>query len=206
MQSKIDLIFKTFAKINPHPQTELEYTNNFTLLVAVVLSAQATDKQVNIATKSLFNIYDTPEKMHKLGVEDLKSYIKSINYFNTKAKNIINLSEILINKYNSSIPERLEDLMSLPGVGRKTANVVLNCAFGAGVIPVDTHIFRVSKRLGLAHGNSPEKVEMELMQHIPTNWLDRAHHWLVLHGRYICKARKPLCESCPVNKWCEYYS
>lgn len=206
MQSRLTHIFETFEKLDPSPKTELEYTNNFTLLVAVVLSAQATDKRVNIITKNLFPQYDTPAKILELGIDGLKEYIKSINYFNTKAKNILALSEALINKYHSSVPCNMEDLTSLPGVGRKTANVVLNCAFGDSVMPVDTHIFRVAKRLGIADGNSPEKVEAELMNIIPDKWLDRAHHWLVLHGRYICKARTPLCESCPVNKWCEYYS
>ena len=198
-------IFCTFSKLNPSPRTELEYTNNFTLLIAVILSAQATDKRVNIISKPLFLQYDTPEKIVSLGLEGLKEYIKSINYFNTKAKNIISMSQRLIEEYNSIVPSELDDLTSLPGVGRKTANVVRTCAFGLVAIPVDTHVLRVAHRLGIAHGKTPDKVEQELMVNIPKEWLMHAHHWLVLHGRYICKARKPLCKECPVSKWCEYY-
>lgn len=202
----ISQIFSTFSKLNPHPKTELEYTNNFTLLIAVVLSAQATDKRVNIITKDLFAKYDTPEKIVALGLEGLKTHIKSINYFNTKAKNIIALSQKLIDKYNSTVPSSLQDLTSLPGVGRKTANVVRACAFDIVAIPVDTHVLRVAHRLGIAHSKTPHQVEHELMANIPKEWQMHAHHWLVLHGRYICKARKPLCEECPVSRWCEYYS
>ena len=206
MNSNINNIFSTFASLNPSPETELNYTNNFTLLIAVVLSAQMTDKGVNIVTKDLFAQCDTPEKILALGIDGLKEYIKRINYYNTKAKNIIALSKILVEKYESSVPDNMDDLMTLPGVGRKTANVVMNCAFSAHVMPVDTHVFRVATRLGIATGLTPEKVEQELLSNIPAKWLDHAHHWLVLHGRYICKARKPLCEECPVNKWCKYYS
>jgi endonuclease-3 len=206
MNTHINDIFETFANLNPEPNTELEFTNNFTLLIAVVLSAQMTDKGVNIATKELFAKYDSPEKIIELGQDGLKEHIKRINYYNTKAKNIIALSHILVEKYNSSVPDDMDALTSLPGVGRKTANVVMNCAFGAHAMPVDTHVFRVAKRLGIAYGDNPEKVENELLTNIPKNWLNHAHHWLVLHGRYICKARKPLCEICPVNKWCEYYN
>ena len=205
MNTHINDIFETFANLNPEPNTELEFTNNFTLLIAVVLSAQMTDKGVNIATKELFAKYDSPEKILALGLDGLKEHIKRINYYNTKAKNIIALSRILVEKYNSSVPDDMDALTSLPGVGRKTANVVMNCAFGAHAMPVDTHVFRVAKRLGIAYGDNPEKVENELLTNIPKNWINHAHHWLVLHGRYICKARKPLCEVCPVNKWCEYY-
>lgn len=206
MTSKLNNIFQIFHDLNPNPQTELEYTNNFTLLIAVVLSAQMTDKGVNIVTKELFAKYDTPQKIISLGLDGLKEHIKRINYYNTKAKNIIALSRILIDKYNTEVPSNMEDLISLPGVGRKTANVLMNCAFGAHVMPVDTHVFRVAKRLGIASGNTPEKVENELLTNIPKKWLGNAHHWLVLHGRYICKARTPLCEICPVNKWCAYYN
>ena len=206
MNTHINDIFETFANLNPEPNTELEFTNNFTLLIAVVLSAQMTDKGVNIATKELFAKYDSPEKILALGLDGLKEHIKRINYYNTKAKNIIALSRILVEKYNSSVPDDMDALTSLPGVGRKTANVVMNCAFGAHAMPVDTHVFRVAKRLGIAYGDNPEKVENELLTNIPKNWINHAHHWLVLHGRYICKARKPLCEICPVNKWCEYYN
>jgi len=203
--AQINHIFDTFASLNPSPKTELAFSNNFTLLIAVILSAQMTDKGVNIATKGLFATYDSPEKIIALGIDGLREYIKSVNYYNTKAKNIIALSHILVEKYNSEVPDNIEDLTSLPGVGKKTANVVLNCAFGMYAMPVDTHVFRVSKRLGIASGNSPEKVEDELLVNIPKKWLEHAHHWLVLHGRYTCKARKPLCSVCDVNQCCEYY-
>jgi endonuclease-3 len=206
MNTHIHQIFSTFSAINPSPETELYYTNNFTLLIAVVLSAQMTDKGVNLATKDLFAKYDSPTKILALGLDGLKEHIKSINYYHTKAKNIIALSQILVEKYHSSVPDNMDDLMTLPGVGRKTANVVMNCAFGAHVMPVDTHVFRVATRLGVAVGATPEKVEQELLTNIPAKWLGHAHHWLVLHGRYICKARKPLCEECPVSKWCKYYT
>ena len=203
---KIEEIFTTFEQINPQPQTELDYTNNFTLLVAVVLSAQATDKSVNLATQDLFKKHDSPEKIIELGIDGLKPYIKTINFYPTKAKNIIALSEILIKKYNSQVPNNLDDLTTLPGVGRKTANVVLGAAFGIAVMPVDTHVSRVAIRLALAKPLTPDKIEKELVEKIPEKWLYNAHHWLVLHGRYICKARKPLCDICPVSKFCEYYS
>ncbi len=206
MQAKIiDKIFALFQQYNKHPKTELEYTNNFTLLVAVILSAQATDISVNKATKELFQYYDTPEKMLELGVEGLKNYTKTIGLYNTKSANIIALCQILINQYNSQIPDSFEQLITLPGVGRKTANVVLNCCFNKPTIAVDTHVFRVSKRLGIAKENTPEKVEKELLKKIPIRWLKYAHHWLILHGRYICKAKKPNCNICKVAKYCEYY-
>jgi endonuclease-3 len=206
MDLNINKIFETFSKENPNPKTELDYTNNFTLLIAVVLSAQATDKRVNIVTKTLFEKYDTPEKIITLGLEGLKDYIKSINYYNTKAKNIMLLSQILIDQYHSVIPDSLHALTTLPGVGRKTANVVLNCAFGIATIPVDTHILRVAKRIGFSTNNIPDKVEQDLIKIIPQKWLDYAHHWLVLHGRYICKARKPMCEICPIRDYCKHYT
>nr|WP_253308432.1 endonuclease III [Rickettsia endosymbiont of Ceutorhynchus assimilis] len=202
----VDKIFKILSDNNENPKTELEYKNDFTLLVAVILSAQATDISVNLATKSLFEVYDTPEKVLRLGEEGLKNYIKSIGLFNAKAKNIISLCSLLINNYHSRVPHGFEELIKLPGVGRKTANVILNCLFQQPTIAVDTHVFRVAKRLGLAKGNSPEKVEAELLQIIGKKWLAHAHHWLVLHGRYICKARKPECAICPIRKYCEYYS
>ena len=206
MNSHINHIFATFSALNPSPKTELNYTNNFTLLLSVVLSAQMTDKGVNLVTPALFAKCDTPEQIVSLGINGLKEHIKKINYYNTKAKNIIALSEILINKFHSSVPDNMDDLMTLPGVGRKTANVVMNCAFGAHVMPVDTHVFRVATRLGIASGATPEKVEFSLLKNIPQKWLEHAHHWLVLHGRYVCKARKPLCEECSVKEWCEYYA
>lgn len=201
---EIDLFFQKLSAHDPNPQGELYSINPFTLLVAVVLSAQATDKGVNKATVALFKVAPTPEKMFALGEEGLKGYIKTIGLFNTKARNIIALSQSLIKNFGSEVPHRREDLESLPGVGRKTANVVLNAAFQEPVIAVDTHIFRVSNRTGLAPGKTPLEVEKELMKRVPPHWLLKAHHWLVLHGRYICKARKPLCPTCPVRHECRY--
>lgn len=206
MQAQIvNKIFEILSKNNENPKTELVYKNDFTLLVAVILSAQATDISVNLATKSLFEIYDTPEQILNLGEEGLKKYIKSIGLFNSKAKNIIALCKILISDHQSSVPNSFEELVKLPGVGRKTANVVLNCLFGLPTMAVDTHVFRVAKRIGLAKGNSPEAVEKELLQIIDGKWQGHAHHWLILHGRYICKARKPDCDICPIKEYCEYY-
>jgi endonuclease-3 len=205
-QNKINKIFTIFDANNSEPKTELVYKNNYTLLISVVLSAQATDKGVNLATKSLFEKYDTPEKILSLGLEGLKQYVKTINYYPTKAKNIIGLSEILIKNYNSVVPDNLEDLIMLPGVGRKTANVVIGAGFGKAAMPVDTHVFRVATRLGIGSAKTPTKMEHELVANIPKKWLYNAHHWLVLHGRYICKARKPLCEECLVKEYCDYYS
>lgn len=202
--SEIERFFEHLHAENPEPKGELFSTNHFTLLIAVVLSAQATDKGVNKATPALFEIADTPEKMLSLGEEGLKKYINTIGLYNSKAKNIIALCVKLINDYKCQVPKNREDLESLPGVGRKTANVVLNAAFDEAVIAVDTHIFRVANRTGLAHGKTPEAVEKELMKRIPQKWLLPAHHWLVLHGRYICKARTPLCPLCPVREECHY--
>jgi len=201
---EIDLFFEKLSAHSPNPQGELYSINPFTLLVAVVLSAQATDKGVNKATAELFKVAPTPEKMAALGEDGLKAYIKTIGLFNAKARNIIALSQRLIADFKSQIPSKREDLESLPGVGRKTANVVLNAAFHEPVIAVDTHIFRVSNRTGLALGKTPLEVEKNLMKRVPARWLIKAHHWLVLHGRYICKARKPLCPTCPVRHECHY--
>ncbi len=195
-------IFRRFAEQAPHPVTELRYTNHYTLLVAIVLSAQATDVGVNKATAPLFENVDTPEKMLELGEEGLKSYIKTIGLFNSKAKNIIALSHMLVEQHHSTVPHTLEELEMLPGVGRKTANVLLNCAFGEATIAVDTHVFRVSHRIGLAQHPTPYGTEQELLQIIPAIWQQHAHHWLILHGRYVCKARKPACEHCLINDIC----
>ncbi|MCZ6886534.1 MAG: endonuclease III [Rickettsia endosymbiont of Ixodes persulcatus] len=206
MQAQIvNKIFEILSKNNPNPKTELIYKNDFTLLVAVILSAQATDISVNLATKSLFEIYDTPKKILELSEEELKKYIKSIGLFNSKAKNIIALCKILIDEYDGSVPNSFKELVKLPGVGRKTANVVLNCLFSMPTMAVDTHVFRVAKRIRLAKGGTPEVVEKELLRIIDEKWLTHAHHWLILHGRYICKARKPDCDICPIKKYCEYY-
>ncbi len=201
----VDKIFEKLSNKNQNPTTELLYKNEFTLLVAVILSAQATDISVNIATKPLFEQFDTPEKMVSLGAEGLKKYIRSIGLFNSKAKNIIALSNLLIKHYNSRVPNCFEALLQLPGVGRKTANVVLNCLFNEPTIAVDTHVFRVAKRIGLAKGKTPKKVESELLKTIDQKWLKHAHHWLILHGRYICKARKPNCSDCLIKAYCTYY-
>ena len=201
---EIERFFEKLSALNPNPKGELSATNPFTLLIAVVLSAQATDKGVNKATKELFKVADTPQKMLALGEEGLKRYIKTIGLYNTKARNIIALCQRLVSDFNGEVPEKQEDLESLPGVGRKTANVVLNTAFHQPVIAVDTHVFRVANRTGLAIGKTPLEMEKELMKRIPARWLKNAHHWLVLHGRYICKARKPLCPACPVREECHY--
>jgi endonuclease-3 len=204
-KSLIRGIFHCFENAKPAPAVELEYVNNFTLLVAIVLSARATDVGVNKATKSLFSAYSTPEAMVALGIEGLKPYISTIGLYPTKAKNIIALSNILIDQYSSEVPDDFACLIGLPGVGRKTANVFLNTVFGAAVIPVDTHVFRVSKRLGIAKSNSVLGVERELMEKVPVQYLSRVSNWFVLHGRYICKARKPLCNQCMIKDYCEYY-
>lgn len=203
-RKQIHEFFRRLQAVNPEPKSDLEYTNPYTLLVAVVLSAQATDIGVNKATKALFKIVDTPEKMVRLGLEKLKDHIKTIGLYNTKAKNVIALSEILVKEHNGKIPNTREELQKLPGVGRKTANVVLNVAFGESTMAVDTHIFRVSNRTGLAPGKTPEKVEEALMKVVPEEFGLYAHHWLILHGRYTCKARKPLCAQCGVYDLCEY--
>ncbi|HJS40694.1 MAG TPA: endonuclease III [Sphingomicrobium sp.] len=196
--------FRRLAELNPAPETELEYKNPYTLLVAVVLSAQATDVSVNLATRDLFRTVDTPERMVALGEEALKTHIKTIGLFNTKAKNVIALSERLIAEHGGRVPASREALKSLPGVGRKTANVVLNTAFGEETFAVDTHIFRVANRTGLAPGKNPLEVELKLEKVTPQPFRRGAHHWLILHGRYICKARKPECWRCPVFDLCAY--
>jgi len=203
-RDKIREFFKRLHAINPEPKGELEWTNPFTLLIAVVLSAQATDKGVNKATPALFKAADTPEKMAKLGEEKIRHYIKTIGLFNTKAKNVHALSQILIDQYGGKVPANLNELVKLPGVGRKTANVVLNMAFGQPTMAVDTHIFRVSNRTGLAPGPTVEKVEEKLEKVVPEEYRLHAHHWLILHGRYICIARKPKCHECPVVDLCAY--
>ena len=196
--------FERLAEDNPNPQGELDYVNNFTLLVAVVLSAQATDVGVNKATKNLWPVGDTPEKILALGEDGLKHYIKTIGLFNSKAKNVIKLCEALITKHGSQVPDTLEELQALAGVGRKTANVVLNIAFGHPTCAVDTHIFRVSNRTGLAPGKNVDRVEDALTKVIPAPFALHAHHWLILLGRYICKARKPDCAKCKLIDICKF--
>ena len=197
-------IFSRLRDDNPHPTTELNYSTPFELLIAVILSAQATDVGVNKATDKLFPVANTPEAIHALGVDGLSEYIKTIGLFNTKAKNVIETCRILIEKHGSQVPETREELEALPGVGRKTANVVLNTAFGHPVMAVDTHIFRVSNRTGIAPGKTVLEVEKKLMRHVPREFLQDAHHWLILHGRYVCKARTPQCGSCRIEDLCEY--
>lgn len=204
-KGNLDHIFEIFEKSNPQPRIELEYVNKFTLLVAIVLSAQSTDVGVNKATKALFAKFTTPQEFLELGLEGLRPYVKSIGLYNTKAKNIISLSGIICSKYDGQVPEDIESLISLPGVGRKSANVFLNTACGANCIGVDTHVFRVSRRIGISTGNNVLEVEKDLVERIAVKWLNRASHWLVLHGRYVCKAKKPLCSSCGIKKYCEYY-
>lgn len=201
---EIEAIFATWAKLEPHPVTELSAVNDFTLLVAIILSAQATDAGVNKATPALFKAADTPEKMLALGEAKLKDYTKTIGLFNTKAKNILAMSARLLEVYGGQIPEDRDALETLPGVGRKTANVWLNCARGVPTIAVDTHVFRVSNRLGLCETTNPLATEAALLKRIPPAYLQHAHHWLILHGRYICVARKPKCAECCVAKWCKY--
>ncbi len=202
--AEINEFFARLEARNPEPKGELEYVNEFTLLVAVVLSAQATDVGVNKATRALFKVADTPEKMLALGLDGLKSHIKTIGLYNAKAENVMLLSKRLVDVYGSEVPRDREALESLAGVGRKTANVVLNIAFGEPTCAVDTHIFRVANRTGMAPGKTPLAVEKKLMQVIPAPFARHAHHWLILHGRYICKARKPDCVACPVIDLCQF--
>ena len=201
---EIEELFARFKKNNPLPKGELNFSSPFTLLVAVVLSAQATDKSVNNVTEKLFNIADTPEKMINLGEYKIMETIKKIGLFRTKSKNVYNLSRQLVCRFDSLVPNNLNDLMSLPGVGRKTANVVLNLAFGHKTLAVDTHVFRVSLRSGLARGANVIDVEESLVSRVPKKFMKHAHHWLILHGRYVCKSRKPLCIDCIINDICLY--
>jgi endonuclease III len=203
-KANIEEFFRRLEAERPDPKGELHYVNSYTLLVAVVLSAQATDIGVNKATRPLFEIVDTPEEMVALGESKLKSYIKTIGLFNSKAKNVIALSQMLIEEHGSDVPRDRETLQKLPGVGRKTANVVLNIAFGEPTIAVDTHLFRLGNRTGLAPGKTPLAVEEKFLKAVPAHYMRHAHHWLILHGRYVCKARKPECAVCVVNDLCGF--
>jgi endonuclease-3 len=203
-KAKRQEIFERLRAANPHPTTELNFSNPFELLIAVILSAQATDKGVNRATAKLFPVANSPQAIHALGVEGLKEYIKTIGLFNSKAKNIIQTCEILIRRHNGEVPAARAALEALPGVGRKTANVVLNTAFGQATMAVDTHIFRVSNRTRIAPGKTVLEVEKRLLRLVPEEFLIDAHHWLILHGRYTCLARKPRCGSCLIEDLCEY--
>lgn len=203
-KTKRTKIFSTLRRLNPSPETELRYKSPFELLVSVILSAQATDVSVNKATEKLYRVANTPQAMLDLGVRGLKPYIKTIGLYNSKAENIIKTCRILIEEHDSEVPDSRDALEKLPGVGRKTANVILNTAFGVPTIAVDTHIFRVSNRTGIAPGKTPLDVEKRLVRLTPEEFRKDAHHWLILHGRYVCKARKPLCGECPIVDWCEY--
>lgn len=200
----INAMFRTFESLEPEPKTELEFTNPYTLLVAVILSAQATDAGVNKATPALFAAADTPQKMVRLGLEGITRYIRTIGLFNAKAKNILAMSGMLVKEYGGQVPQSRELLETLPGVGRKTANVWLNCVKGEPTMAVDTHVFRVANRTGLACAKTPLAVERKLEKVIPSRYMRHAHHWLILHGRYCCKARTPECWRCPVASWCQY--
>jgi endonuclease-3 len=202
LRERVTTIFTRLRELNPHPTTELEYTTPFELLVAVVLSAQATDVGVNKATRRLFPVANTPAAILALGEEALKRHISTIGLFNAKAKNVIALCRILVEQHGGEVPRDRASLEALPGVGRKTANVVLNTAFGELTVAVDTHIFRVARRLGLSRGKTPDAVERDLLKKIPDAFLKDAHHWLILHGRYVCKARKPDCGKCPIADLC----
>jgi len=203
-RKKITEIFIRFQQLDPNPTTELIYTTPFELLIAVILSAQATDKSVNKATKPLFKVANTPKKILQLGEKGLLPYLKTIGLYPTKTKNIIKTCEILVNKFHSKVPNNRIDLESLAGVGRKTANVILNTIFGESTLAVDTHIFRVANRIGLVKGTTPLQVEMQLLKKIPEEFKPNAHHWLILHGRYTCVARKPHCPKCMIKDLCEY--
>ncbi len=200
----IEPFFATLQAANPHPVTELEYTSVFELLAAVLLSAQATDVGVNKATRQLFPVANTPQALLDLGLERLEEYIKTIGLYRTKARNLLQTCRILVEQHGGQVPRTREALEALPGVGRKTANVVLNVAFGQPTMAVDTHIFRVSNRTGLAPGKTPLEVEKKLLQRVPAAYRVDAHHWLILHGRYVCIARRPLCESCSVAACCDH--
>ena len=197
-------IYDTLKALNPHPTTELLYTTPFELLVAVVLSAQATDKGVNAATRVLFKIANTPRALLTLGEEKLSGYIHSTGFYRAKARNVIKLSQALVDQHDGKVPRNRDALQALPGVGRKTANVVLNTVFGEPTIAVDTHVFRVANRTNLAPGDDPDEVERRLLKFTPDDFKTNAHHWLILHGRYVCKARVPECWRCPIEQWCEY--
>ena len=197
-------IFERLRSANPNPSTELAYRTPFELLVSVILSAQATDKSVNLATEKLYLEANTPQQFLALGMEDLIGHIRTIGLYRSKAKHILETCRLLVERHGGAVPESREALEALPGVGRKTANVILNTAFGHPTIAVDTHIYRVANRTGLAPGKDVREVEDKLLKFVPEKFLKNAHHWLILHGRYVCKARKPECPKCPIRDWCEY--
>jgi endonuclease-3 len=202
--AKREEIFARLARVNPAPTTELDYRTPFQLLVAVILSAQATDKSVNLATRELFRVADTPQKILRLGLDGLIPYIQTIGLFRNKAKHVVETCRLLVERHGGEVPADRAALEGLPGVGRKTANVILNTAFGHDTIAVDTHIFRVANRTGLAPGKNPLEVEQRLLKFVPERYRKDAHHWLILHGRYVCKARKPDCPACAIRDLCEF--
>jgi endonuclease III len=202
--AEIEAFFATLQAANPHPETELEYTTPFELLTAVLLSAQATDVGVNKATRKLFPVANTPQAILDLGIDGLSDYIKTIGLYKSKAKHLMETCRILLAQHGGEVPRTREALEALPGVGRKTANVVLNVAFGEHTMAVDTHLFRLGNRTGLAPGKTPLAVEIKLLKRVPAQYMQHAHHWLILHGRYICQARKPRCWECSVTPWCKF--
>ena len=206
IKERYEGILEYFSEAQPNPETELQHNNPFQLLVAVMLSAQCTDKRVNIVTPPLFEAYPTPQAMAAASVEDILEYVKSVSYPNSKAAHLLQMAQKLVEEYNGQVPDNMKDLTSLPGVGRKTANVVMGAAFGKATIPVDTHVYRVSHRLGLSQGKTPNDVEKDLSRHIPAELRFKAHHWILLHGRYVCKALKPDCLNCGIQHYCKQYS
>ena len=206
IKERYEGILDYFNEVQPNPETELQHHNSFQLLVAVMLSAQCTDKRVNIVTPPLFEAYPTPQAMAAASVEDILDYVKSVSYPNSKAAHLHQMAQKLVEEYNGQVPDNMKDLTSLPGVGRKTANVVMGAAFGKATIPVDTHVYRVSHRLGLSQGKTPNDVEKDLSRHIPAELRFKAHHWILLHGRYVCKALRPDCLNCGIQQYCKQYS
>ena len=206
IKERYEGILDYFNEVQPNPETELQHHNPFQLLVAVMLSAQCTDKRVNLVTPPLFEAYPTPQAMAAASVEDILEFVKSVSYPNSKAAHLHQMAQKLVEEYNGQVPDNMKDLTSLPGVGRKTANVVMGAAFGKATIPVDTHVYRVSHRLGLSQGKTPNDVEKDLSRHIPAELRFKAHHWILLHGRYVCKALRPDCLNCGIQQYCKQYS
>lgn len=206
IKERYEAVLTHFAAANPNPESELTFSNPFETLVAVILSAQCTDKRVNMVTPALFAAYPTPEAMAAASVEDILEYVKSVSYPNSKAAHLQAMAAMLVDKFNSTVPSTMDELTQLPGVGRKTANVIMGVVFGKAAIAVDTHVFRVSNRLGLASGKTPLEVEKALTRHIPEHLRYKAHHWLLLHGRYVCKSQRPDCLNCPFTHLCKHFS
>jgi len=206
IKERYEGILDYFRQVQPNPETELQYKDPFQLLVAVMLSAQCTDKRVNMVTPALFAAYPTPQSMATASVEDILEYVKSVSYPNSKAAHLKAMAQKLIDDYDGRVPDNMKDLTSLPGVGRKTANVILGIVFGKATIPVDTHVYRVSHRLGLSQGKTPNDVERDLSRHIPAQLRFKAHHWILLHGRYVCKAQRPDCLNCGIQHYCKQYN